>query len=204
MNREDWNVRYAAAELVWSAEPNRFLVDEVAELSPGRALDVACGEGRNAVWLAERGWTVTAVDFSSVALDKGRQVAEARGVEVDWVEADVATYLPERGAYDLVALLYLHLPADQRAVVLERCAASLAPPIRSEGASGLGGTLLGLGHDRRNLDEGVGGPQDPAILWDADEVVAQLPGLRVVRAERVHRPVGAGTAIDTLVRVTSG
>ena len=84
MDRHDWDARYAGEQLVWSAEPNRFLVAEVDGLPPGRALDVACGEGRNAIWLAEHGWMVTAVDFSAVAIDKGRRLAAARDVAVHW------------------------------------------------------------------------------------------------------------------------
>ena len=82
-------------ELVWTAEPNRFVVAELQDLAPGRALDVGAGEGRNAVWLASRGWQVTAVDFSAVGLDKGRRLAQDRGVAVDWVLADVRDYQPE-------------------------------------------------------------------------------------------------------------
>ena len=79
MDRHDWDARYAGEQLVWSAEPNRFLVAEVDGLTPGRALDVACGEGRNAIWLAEQGWTVTGVDFSPVALDKARRTGRSPG-----------------------------------------------------------------------------------------------------------------------------
>ena len=79
--REDWNTRYAQKELVWTAEPNRAFAAEVSGLAPGRALDVACGEGRNAVWLAERGWQVTGVDFSEVALEKAATLAASRGVQ---------------------------------------------------------------------------------------------------------------------------
>ena len=92
----DWDARYAQKELVWTAEPNRRFAAEVDGLAPGRALDVACGEGRNAVWLAERGWRVTAVDLSSVGLAKARDLAAARGVEVDLVHADVLAWDPER------------------------------------------------------------------------------------------------------------
>lgn len=194
MDREDWNRRYEGAELLWTAEPNRFLAEEVAELRPGRALDLAAGEGRNAVWLAERGWGVTAVDFSDVALTKARQLAAARRVEVAWVEADVLTYRPEEAWFDLVLVLYLHLPPAQLAVVLQRAITALAP----------GGVLLVVGHDRTNLTEGHGGPQEPTILYRAEELVSQVQGLRVERAERVRRPVEteAGTvdAIDTLLR----
>ncbi len=84
MEREDWDRRYGGTELIWTAEPNRFVVEELGDLPAGRALDLGAGEGRNAVWLAERGWRVTAVDFSPVALDKARRLARARGVSVDW------------------------------------------------------------------------------------------------------------------------
>ena len=95
--REDWNERYRRAELLWTAEPNRLFAAEVGELVRGRALDLACGEGRNAVWLAERGWTVTAVDFSDVAIEKAARLAASRGVHVEWVVADVTGYEPAHG-----------------------------------------------------------------------------------------------------------
>lgn len=186
----EWDRRYAGSELVWTAEPNRFVAAELAGLTPGRALDLACGEGRNAVWLAEQGWRVTAVDFSAVALDKARQIAESRGVAVDWVHADVLTYRAEAGGFDLVLAAYLQLAADDRRPVLRAGAAALAA----------GGTLLAVAHDRDNLDGGVGGPQDPSVLYTPEEVVADLDGLRIEKAERVRRPVGDGEAIDTLVR----
>src|SRR5690242_10217857 len=105
MKRDEWDARYAAVELVWSAGPNQFLVAELAEagLSPGRALDVACGEGRNAIWLAAQGWQVTAADFSRVAIDKAR----ARSDEVDWQVADVVEWSPPAQAFDLVIVFYL-------------------------------------------------------------------------------------------------
>lgn len=195
MDRRAWDERYAGAELVWSAEPNRFLAEEVGHLLPGRALDVACGEGRNAVWLAERGWAVTGVDFSGVALDKGRQLAERRGVAVDWVEADVVADDLPAGPFELVALCYLHLPAADRAAVTRRAASTVAP----------GGSLVMVAHARANLDRGFGGPQDPALLAEPDEVVADLDGtgLEVERSGHVARRVetadGVCTALDLLV-----
>jgi 2-polyprenyl-3-methyl-5-hydroxy-6-metoxy-1,4-benzoquinol methylase len=94
MDSEDWDQRYAGRELVWTAEANRFLVQEVDGMAPGRALDLACGEGRNAVWLAERGWQVTGVDFSEVGLEKARQFADSRGVPAEWIAADLLDYRP--------------------------------------------------------------------------------------------------------------
>src|SRR3954453_18258953 len=102
MDADGWNARYAEQELVWSAGPNRFLVSEVADLPPGRALDLACGEGRNAIWLAEQGWQVTGVDFPAVAIEKARAIAAKRGVDVEFRVADLLAFEPPEQAYDLV------------------------------------------------------------------------------------------------------
>ena len=195
MDDRAWDERYAATDLLWTAEPNRFLVAEVADLPPGRALDLACGEGRHAVWLAGRGWEVTAVDFSRVALDKARRLAGARGVEVDWLLADVTSHTPAPGAYDLAVVLYLHLPAEPMAAVLRSAGDAVAP----------GGTLLVVGHDATNPTDGYGGPSDPSVLYGPADVVAALPDRLVVdKAERVRRPVatadGTSSAVDALVR----
>lgn len=198
MEREHWDRRYADAELLWPEEANRFLVQEAAGLPPGRALDVGTGEGRNAIWLAARGWRVTATDFSAVALDKARRIAAARGVDVEWIEADLRAYTPPSHAFDLVLVMYMHpLPPERRTLV--RTAA---------GALADGGTLLVVGHDRTNLAQGIGGPQDPDRLFSPDDIVGDLAGiddLHVVRAERVLRPVttekGERNAIDALVRI---
>ena len=194
MDREEWNERYGTDELVWRAEPNQFLVEEVERLTPGRALDLACGEGRNAVWLASQGWRVVGMDFSSAGLAKGRRMADERGVEVTWVEADAVSWIPPRSGFDLVVLMYLQLPYDQRRAALGHAAAALAPR----------GVLLVVGHDATNPTEGFGGPQDPAVLCSAEDIVGDLDGLRIERAERVERqvdtPSGAAVALDALVR----
>ncbi len=194
MEREQWDERYRVDELIWKAEPNRFLVEEAAGLAPGRALDLACGEGRNALWLAERGWQVTAVDFSSVGLEKARRLASERGLELVLVEADVLEWEPPAASFDLVIVMYLHLPAGARRRVQERAASALAP----------GATLLVVGHDSTNLTEGIGGPQDPAVLFSPEDIVGDLDGLDIERAERARRPVATGSgevdAIDAIVR----
>jgi SAM-dependent methyltransferase len=192
VKRARWNRKYSSSELLWTATPNRFLVAEVAELEPGRALDLACGEGRNAVWLAERGWDVVGVDFADVGLRKAALLADQRGVKVALVQADLLDYEPERDAFDLVCILYLQLPEEERRPTLARASAAVAP----------GGTLLLVGHDRTNLERGHGGPDNPAVLLDPEEVAAELPGLELVKAERVLRPVDGAErpAIDTLVR----
>jgi SAM-dependent methyltransferase len=192
VRREDWDRRYAEVENLWSAKPNRFLVAEVEDLEPGRALDLACGEGQNAIWLASLGWRVEGVDYSPVAVAKARQRAERDGVDVAFAEADLVEYEPDAGAYDLVLLLYLHLSAEEHRLVLARAAASLAS----------GGTLVVIGHDLLNATEGVGGPSDSSLLYTPDDVAAELPGLEIEKAERVFRDVAGADrpAIDCLVR----
>lgn len=200
MDSAEWDRRYAATELLWGGGPNAFVATELADMPAGRALDLAAGEGRNAIWLAQRGWTVTAVDFSGVAMEKAAALAKSVEAPVDqlqWVCADVTSYEMEAGAYDLVLMAYLHLPADQRRTVLTRAAAALAP----------GGTLLVVAHDLANLTEGVGGPQDATVLFGPRDAMSDLAGagLQVVRAETVQRPVEVEgeprVALDVLVRV---
>lgn len=192
--RDDWNTRYAQKELVWTAEPNRLFATETASLEPGRALDLACGEGRNAVWLAEQGWHVTGVDFSDVALAKAAELAASRGVHVDWVVADVLEYEPEPRAFDLVAMLYLQLPREELLHAVRSAVGAVAP----------GGTLLVLAHDTTNLTAGYGGPKDASVLYTAADLVPELLELEVERAEAVGRSVpledGEAIALDAFVR----
>lgn len=192
MQREDWNRRYAAVENLWAAKPNRSLVAEVGKLTPGRALDLACGAGRNALWLASLGWKVLGVDYSEVAIETARARAEREGVEVELLCADLVTYEPEPEAFELVLVLYLHIPSRERRGVLARAAAAVAP----------GGTFLMIGHDRTNLTDGVGGPSDPDILFSPEEIAAELPGLEIEKATRFLRDVDGEErdAIDNLVR----
>ena len=189
--RAHWDERHAAHEPVELLEVDPSLEEEVARLTPGRALDLGTGDGRNAVWLALRGWRVTGVDFSSVGLDRARVRARAEGVSVEWVLADLLEWRPPARAFDLVVLFFIHLPLDERRAVYLGAAEAVAP----------GGTLLIVGHDRSNLVAGTGGPQDPAVLFTAAEVAAEIPGLTIGRAEAVRRPVGGDQwRIDAVVR----
>ena len=189
-----WDQRYSGPDLVRGAGPDRFVTEEVAALPAGRAVDLGTGEGRNAIWLAERGWQVTAVDFSAAGLARAARLAAERGVSVDWAQAGLLDYQPAPRRCNLVLIAYIHLPAASLARVFRAAAAAVAP----------GGTLLVIGHDRDNVTRGHGGPQDPDRLYTPAEVTAELAGLAVRRAEQVMRPVptpeGERTAIDTLVR----
>lgn len=193
--RDRWDQRYADSDLVWGLEPNQFVARELAALAPsGRALDVACGEGRNVIWLARRGWRGVGVDFSSVAIDRARKLAASAGVDVELVCADITTWRIEPSAFALVVIAYLQLPSEEMQAVFRRAAEGVAP----------GGELFAIGHAVRNLDDGVGGPPDRDVLWNGDAIAATLreAGLEVGRAEEVLRAVEGSdrSAIDTLVR----
>ncbi len=202
MDAADWDAKYAGTELMWSLTPNQWVEEVVADLTPGRALDLAAGEGRNALWLAERGWQATAVDFSRVALERGAELAAQRlGPEASRFtieEADLLTHRPEARAYDLVMVVYLQVNPQFRAIAMRAAADAVAP----------GGMLLVTAHDSDNLVDGFGGPPNAAVLYAAHDVVADIEGsgLDVVRAERVTRIVatdaGERRALDCLVVAT--
>ncbi len=194
--RAAWDRRYSEREPDLVATPHVHLAEAAERLPPGRALDLACGAGRNAVWLAERGWAVTAVDFSPVAIASARALAARSGVGVAWTVADLLDFEPAPRAYDLVLVFFLHLPPAERDAVLRKAVAAVAP----------GGTFLLAAHDRRNLAEGHHGPRDPEVLYGAEDVVPLLDGLEVARAERVYRPIetpeGRAVMVDAVVRAT--
>ncbi len=193
MDAAAWNERYDTADLVWHSEPNEFVRAELASSRPGTGLDMACGEGRNAVWLAGLGWTMTAIDFADRAIEKGRALAREHDVEVDFRVADATAY-EAAAPFDLVLLCYLQLPEPDRTAALERARDAVAP----------GGTFLMIAHDRSNLDGGYGGPRDPAVLTVPGEIEATLEGFTIERSEVVDRIVdtteGPRVAKDTLVR----
>jgi SAM-dependent methyltransferase len=200
MAAAQWDERYAGSELIWGAGANRWVAQYTDSLAPGRAVDLACGEGRNAVYLAERGWQVVGVDFSAAAIDKARRLersrAEAGALQppIRWVCADVTSYQPE--PVDLALVVYLHLPAPARRAVLTATVAALAP----------GGTVLVIGHSTRNIAEGTGGPQDPGLLYTVADIVTDLAGIApelvVDTASEPLRDVSGAPrpAIDTVVR----
>jgi SAM-dependent methyltransferase len=161
---EDW---YAQRDQVWSGEPNPWLVAEAGELAPGRALDVGAGEGADAIWLAERGWRVTAVDIAEAALGRGRAEAARRGAaiadRITWEAADVTRWAAPSGAFQLVALHFVHLGPDERSVAYARSAAAVAP----------GGTLLVVGHHPADV-RGGGPGHDLDRFFTPEELVAGL------------------------------
>ncbi|MEE8375777.1 MAG: class I SAM-dependent methyltransferase [Acidimicrobiia bacterium] len=189
MESGSWDERYRATDRLWSGKPNLFVADRLGPAQAGAGLDLASGEGSNAIWLSELGWTMTAVDFSEVAVERGRAISNA----VDFVVADVLTWEPST-TFDLVLIAYLQIPEDQLGPLVKRASGWLKP----------GGEIFMIGHDRSNIEDGHGGPQIPEILWDVESITSWLSGLTVIEAQVVRRPVetddGVVFARDTLVR----
>ncbi len=160
-----WDARYGDGSTDhWTGRPNAALVQEVAGLTPGRALDVGCGKGGDALWLAEQGWQVTGSDLSSVALQQAAEAAAARGLSVTWHHADARTAAPEQGAYDLVTASFVHPAADDRRALHRRLADAVAP----------GGHLLLVAHAPSHLHTGLGDPALLELFVTPDQVVADL------------------------------
>jgi ubiquinone/menaquinone biosynthesis C-methylase UbiE len=163
--------------------------NRLAGHTPGVGLDLASGEGRNAIWLAGLGWEMTAVDFSGVAIARGREMSD----RVRFIEADVLAWEPDR-SFDLVLIAYLQIEAEPLSDLVRKTSRWLTD----------GGELFMIGHDISNIDEGVGGPQVPEILWDVELIVSCLDELTVVESGVVERPVDVegrvAHARDALVR----
>jgi SAM-dependent methyltransferase len=168
--QEFWDARYRSADRIWSGNPNPHLVAQVADLIPGMALDVGSGEGADAIWLAARGWQVTAIDVSSVALDRAAEQAATAGKDVadriTWQQADVLSgdFMKAALQFDLVSAQFMHLPRLERETLVRRLAAAVRP----------GGTLLIVGHHPSDLETTVGPPNLPDLFFTAEEVVAAL------------------------------
>lgn len=199
-DKTSWDQRYADSDPVWSAAPNIWVEQLTHDLPPGTALDIAAGEGRNALWLAARGWHATAVDFSAVALRRAASLAEEQlgrdAGRLVTLEVDVERWVPHARSYDLVLVVYLHLREKQRSAIMLSAAEAVAP----------GGTLLVVGHDLENLTSGHGGPQDPGVLYRPSDIVADIEPaqLLVVRAETAVRSLTdtegrPAQALDALV-----
>ncbi len=171
-----WEQLYRSRDSLWSGNPNPQLVREASDLTPGTALDVGCGEGADAIWLAERGWQVTAVDYATVALERGAAQAVARGdavaQRIQWLHSDLTAWVAGETSYDLISAHFLHLPQEPREAIFRRLAAAVA----------LGGTLLIVGHHPADLQSGARRVPEPERYFTADEAVVLLdpPGWEIV------------------------
>jgi len=163
-----WNERYLSAQRIWSGEPNPQLVAEIAGRPPGRALDVGCGEGADAIWLARNGWAVVAADISSVALERAAQHARdtdpAAAGRIEWRQVDLLASPPGPGSFDLVSAQFMQLPPEPRTRLFTALIASVRP----------GGTLLVVGHHPSDLATGVARPPMPEVFYPPEEIAALL------------------------------
>lgn len=190
-----WDERYAEAggdkhEHAITDGPDPTVVEFVSALAPGRALDVAAGRGRHALWLAAQGWQVTAVDWSHVGLDLGRAHQPHDDSAIEWVTADVTTWEPEHAAYDLIVCAFVHLDL----AIFGRIRTWLRP----------GGHLVVVGHALRNLTDGVGGPTNPAYLHTTERLATVAEGMVVERLTELERPTHAGPQIDVVLVARAG
>lgn len=175
-----WDDHYEARRGKWDGKPNALLVGELSGLTPGTALDLGCGQGGDAIWLATNGWGVTAVDVSATALTLAAGHAAAAGVSeaIDWQRHDLALSFPD-GSFDLVSACYLHSPVElPRGLVLRRAAAAVAP----------GGTLVVVGHagspSWADHDPEVSFPTLPEVL---DDLALEAGQWEVKRSDLVTR-----------------
>lgn len=164
-----WDERYASAPAIWSGHPNPHLVTQAGMLTPGTVLDVGCGEGADAIWLAEQGWTVTALDISTVALARAAGAAENAGVadQITWQETDLTSWTPPGDVFDLFDLVsseYMHLPTAQHRTLMAMLANLVRP----------GGTLLVVAHHPSDLHTGVRRPKEPDLFRTAEDMAAEL------------------------------
>jgi SAM-dependent methyltransferase len=192
----EWDARYLERQAMWSGRPNGRLVAEVADLAPGRALDVGCGEGADAIWLARQGWTVTAIELSSVAVSRAREAAVREGVTVTWLCGDaLETPLPA-ASFDFVSMQYPALPKTAGLTGVPRLLETLRP----------GGLLLAIYHDlgdehREHLkSRGI----DPADYVDVDDLTQLLGNQFVVERyavePRLDPPPGGPDIADVVLR----
>jgi SAM-dependent methyltransferase len=167
-DKDFWDERYRSAPRVWSGDPNPQLVAEVAGWPAGRALDVGCGEGADAIWLAQLGWAVVAADISSIALERAARHARDTDPEtaarIEWRRADLLASPPEPGSFDLVSAQFVQLPPEPRTRLLTALIAAVRP----------GGTLLVVGHHPSDLTTGAHRPPMPEVFYTADEIAALL------------------------------
>jgi len=197
-----WDERYQQGSLTYGAEPNDFLVEQVGRLRPGTCLCLAEGQGRNAVWLSAQGFSVTAVDQSSVGMERAKALAAKRGVPLTTEVADLAQYDLGTDAWDNLVSIFGHLPGELRRDVHRRVVGALRP----------GGIFLLEAYTPDQLEtDGTGGPPDPDMLLTVDKLTEELGGLEILLAQEVVRQVnegdyhkGAGAVVQFVARKPLG
>ena len=193
----EWDARYNKHDdAMWSGRPNGRLVAEASGLTRGTALDVGCGEGADAIWLAQQGWTVTAIDVSEVAVRRGREAAERLGVAVEWIAGDALRTPFDPGSFDLVSLQYPALPKTAGEGAVRQLFAAVRP----------GGLLLAVYHDldHEHREHMKARGNDPADYVGADDLVPLLAGDFTVELHavepRIDPPPGTPHIADVVLR----
>ncbi len=187
-----WDERYSQAGLVWGRDANSFVVSQLEGLSPRRVLDLGCGQGRNALWLASQGHEVTGLDLSPVAIAQASEIAEGAGLDANFAAVDLVTdWQPSPNAYDLIVLSYLQLPESARKPVHAKVVEALA----SEGM------IFLIAHHPDNLEQGVGGPPYPEVMFDEAELAKDFAQLNIKRNEKVLRPVDQDGVIKDAIDI---
>jgi SAM-dependent methyltransferase len=195
MDAQFWDERYSGRDQLFSGAPNGVLVTEVADLPPGQALDVGCGEGADALWLARRGWQVTAVDISRIALQRAAATGADVAGRVAWTHGDLTTTPPPAGAFDLVSVQYFPLPHQPDHAALRGLLDAVAP----------GGTLLIAGHDPAELSPRREHGFDPGDYYQPDDIAALLDHnwtvlINETRPRTARPPAGTHHTHDTVLR----
>jgi 2-polyprenyl-3-methyl-5-hydroxy-6-metoxy-1,4-benzoquinol methylase len=179
-----WDERFSSADFVYGTAPNQWLAANASRIaSGGRILSLGEGEGRNAVWLAEQGFLVDAVDASPVGLEKARRLAASRKVFVSTTLADLATYSPEPGKYDAVVLVFIHLPPAIRGRVHALAQAALKP----------GGVVIIEAFTPRQLTRSSGGPKKLDMLFEAAMLRADFPAIAWESLEELDTDLAEGS-----------
>lgn len=195
MDTQFWDDRYRSRDQVFSGTPNGVLVTEVADLPPGHALDVGCAEGADALWLARRGWQVTAVDISRVALQRAAATGADLAGRVAWTHGDVTTTPPPAGAFNLVSAQYFPLPHQPDLAALRGLLDAVAP----------GGTLLVASHDPVDLSPRQEHGFDPGDYYQPDDIARLLDRnwtvlINEARPRTAPAPAGTHHTHDTVLR----
>jgi len=183
MGIDFWNERYASQEYVYGKEPNDFFKECLEEQISGKILLVAEGEGRNAVYAAQRGWVVDALDTSQKGMDKALNLAKEKGVRINYVVDNILFHQQKQDFYNLVGVFFLHLPRQQRRVFSLKMWESLKP----------GGKMIMEVFSKNQLDFGTGGPKELDLLYSEEEIISDFPCFKIEVLQTIERKIHEGS-----------